>query len=385
MRPTIALALLTALALAACDSADPGVDRQFVDAGAQSPDATPAPPAPVPDAAPPGPDARIPPTPDASPAGDARGTPTPDASPQADAAAPPTPDAVPAPEADAGSIGPCNREGGRVCGGNGVEGDPQVLYTCRNGERVPVERCATTCDSMPRGVPDRCVQPIEDIPAELIDALDATPYVEGDCVDVDHPGWPYAAQRCDYSAGPLSTTVVVANPAPRRVARWLIDAAGVMPVFDRLRETNRDTWVAGLAIMARQVMNQSSRIFPLEGGIIENMGDGYIDYPFLHGVTDGCSTGCYCRINSLHRTEYCSYQAGMDRETEDTCLARVGERALTEAWGEVCQGNHERSWDSDVNEHFRARAWMARGPVYAACPDACDAQTLLDALRQTYQ
>ena len=272
-----------------------------------------------------------------------------------------------------------------MCGGNGVGGDPQVLYTCRGGQRVPVERCEAPCDWMPRGVPDRCPRAIQDIPAELVAALDAVPYVEGDCVDVEHPGWPHEAQRCEYSAGPLSTSVVVANPSPRRVARWLIDAAGVIPVFDRLRDTDRDTWVGGLVIMARQVMSQSSRIFPLEGGIIENLGDGYIDYPFRQGVTDGCSTGCYCRINSLHRTEYCSYQAGMDRESQDACLARVGERGLTEAWGEVCQGNHERSWTSDINEHFRARAWVAREVVDEVCPEACDGQSMLDALRQAYR
>ena len=62
----------------------------------------------------------------------------------------------------------------------------------------------------------------------------------------------------------------------------------------------------------------------------------------------------------------------------------MGERGLTEAWGEACQGNHERAWDSDTNENFRARAWVARETVYATCPDACDPQTLLDALRRAY-
>ncbi len=290
------------------------------------------------------------------------------------------PDEGPGP--DAGDIGPCNREGGRVCGGNGVGGDPLVVYTCRNGRRVPVERCETACDWMPPGVPDRCVRPIEDLPAELVDALDAVPYVEGACVDVEHPGWPHAARRCDYSAGPLSSRVVVANPSPRRVARWIIDAAGILPTLDRRRETDRATWVEGLLLIANKVMAQSSRIFPLEGGVIENMGDGWIEYPFLHGVTDGCSTGCYCRINSLHRTEYCAYQAAMARETEAACLARVGERGLTAAWGEVCQGNHARAWDSDVNEHFRARLWAARGAVLGRCEGDCPAATLLAALRE---
>ena len=318
-----------------------------------------------------------------------------DGAPQTDAAPPtdtaPSTDAAPSTDmpqamdaavsADAAPIGACGREGGRVCGGNGVGGDPMVLYTCRDGQRVPVERCEVACDWLPAGVPDRCVRAIDDVPSELIDALDAVPYVEGDCVEVEHPGWPYAALRCRYSAGPLSSRVVVANPAPRRVARWIIDAAGVIPAFDALKETDRAAWIAGLRVVARQVMTQSSRIFPLSGGIIENMGDGWIDYPFNHGVSDPCGAGCYCRINSLHRTEFCRYQAAMGRETQVECLERVGERGYTDAWGAQCQGNHERAWTSDINEHFRARMYVARDVVNDVCRDGCDGAEVVDALR----
>ncbi|MBM4360856.1 MAG: hypothetical protein FJ096_22360 [Deltaproteobacteria bacterium] len=302
------------------------------------------------------------------------------ATPALDAAAPALDAATPALDA-ATDIGPCGREGGRVCGGNGVGGDPAVLYTCRDGLRVPVERCALGCDWLPAGVPDRCARAIDDVPAALIDALDARPYVEGECVDVVHPGWPHPAQRCRYSAGPLSSRVVVANPSPERVARWIIDAAGVIPALDALRETDRAAWIAGLRVVARQVMTQSSRIFPLSGGIIENMGDGWIDYPFNHGVSDPCGAGCYCRINSLHRTEFCRYQDAMGRETERACLERVGARGYTDAWGAQCQGNHERAWTSDLNEHFRARLYVARDRVLEACADGCEGAEIVDALR----
>ncbi len=256
-----------------------------------------------------------------------------------------------------------------------------VLYTCRDGQRVPVERCEVACDWLPAGVPDRCTRAIDEIPAELIDALDTPPYVEGDCVDVEHPGWPYRAQRCRYSAGPLTSRVVVANPSPARVARWILDAAWVVPAFDRLQTTDRAAWIDGLRIIARQVMTQSSRIFPLTGGIIENMGDGWIDYPFNQGVSDPCGAGCYCRINSLHRTEYCRYQDAMGRETEQACLARVGDAGHTDAWAAQCQANHERAWTSDVNEHFRARMYKARDSVNAACSDGCDGAEIVEALR----
>lgn len=132
-------------------------------------------------------------------------------------------------------------------------------------------------------------------------------------------------------------------------------------------------------------MGQSSRIFPLEGGIIENLGSGYVNYPFRMGVTDGCSTGCYCRINSLHRTELCSYVGVMGRETEANCLTRVGSRGLTDGWGAQCQGNHERSWSVDRNDHFRAKAWIAQQALSSRCGRTCAASDVLAVLRTTYQ
>ena len=286
---------------------------------------------------------------------------------------------------DAGAVGACTRAGGAICGVD-VGGDPAVLYTCRDGAYVPLEACAEGCDRMPPGVPDRCLRTLsaDALPASLVDALDAVPYVEGRCTDVVHPGWPYEARRCTYSAGGLTTTVVTATPSPRRVARWIVNTAGVIPALEALAVTDRASYERGLVIIATHLMNQSSRIFPLEGGIIENITGSYVDYPFRMGVTDGCSTGCFCRINSLHRTDLCAFEDAMGRETEADCLARVGTRGLTDAWGAQCQGNHEAAWSSDVNVHFRALAWRVQRSLAASCGRACTAAEVLAALRAVY-
>jgi hypothetical protein len=66
------------------------------------------------------------------------------------------------------------------------------------------------------------------------------------------------------------------------------------------------------------------------------------------------------------------------------CLARVGTRGLTDAWGAQCQGNHEAAWTSDVNAHFRAMAWIVQQALAASCGRACTAAEVLAALRATY-
>jgi hypothetical protein len=285
---------------------------------------------------------------------------------------------------DASSIGTCSREGGFTCGGNGIAGDPRILYTCSGGLRVAAEVCDDLCDRMPSGVPDRCPPSISDIPAELIDVLDARPYVEGSCTAVDYDGWPYEAKRCSYTSGGISTSVVVANPSPERVARWVIDASGVVRGFDALRESDPTSWLDGLKIIARHTVLQSSRIFPLEGGIVENLGSGYVNYSFERGVTVTCGSGCYCRINSLHRTEFCAYREALGDETDDACLARVGNSGYTEGWGGQCLSNHRDAWNSDRNEHFRAKVWQAQRALASSCGTTCSASQMLSALRTAF-
>lgn len=47
-------------------------------------------------------------------------------------------------------------EGGEYCGGDKVDGDPQVLYRCSGGVGVPIRTCANGCVVAPPGEDDYC-------------------------------------------------------------------------------------------------------------------------------------------------------------------------------------------------------------------------------------
>ncbi len=191
-------------------------------------------------------------------------------------------------------------------------------------------------------------------PASLVQALSARPYVEGSCSATTFTGWPHAAKRCTYGGG---LQVTVANPSPERVARWIVDSAQMIPALAGLEGRDRANWEAGLKVIAANTMSQSSRIFPLAGLVRE----GTINYRFDRGVTAGCSTGCYCRINSTTRREWCRYRAQVLRSgSESACLSLYSTTTFTDAWARHCLDNHAASWDADENPHYRARAYGAQ-------------------------
>ena len=223
-------------------------------------------------------------------------------------------------------------------------------------------------------------------PASLVKLLSPTPYVETSCVAATYPGWPYAAKRCTYTSGPLSASVTVADPSAARAAAWVVDSAVEIPRLQALAGVHQADYEDGLKAIGLAMLNQSSRIFPLTGGIIENMGSGYVNYAFEKGVTKTCSTGCYCRINSLHRTEYCRYRDAKKLETNAACLARVGSSGLTAAWGTECLQGHADAFNQDRNEHFRAKAYIANLTVASRCPTAasCTPAQVVAAVKAGY-
>jgi hypothetical protein len=206
------------------------------------------------------------------------------------------------------------------------------------------------------------------VPARLIRALSARPYVEGSCRPVTWRSWPHPAQRCTYGAG---LVVTVADPAPARVGAWIVDAAQQIAAVAALRTRDPASYEACLVRIAQHTMSQSSRIFPLEGQIDE----GQI-FPFLMGVTYGIGTRtgfcgtCYCRINSLTRDEWCRYLAGTSGTTSAACLASYGgSSGWNDAWAAHCLANHGASWDADANPHYRAQAWLANRAMRTSFPD----------------
>jgi len=293
-------------------------------------------------------------------------------------------DATPDSPADA-NPGPCTSPGGRSCGDNGIGGDPSTLYICTNGEWVVDHDCDGACEPMPAGVPDRCPSDLT-VPQSLIGVVDEKPYVEQDCQSGSYAGWPYDAKECTYTAGGITTSVTVANPDPARVGAWIVDASTYIPTLWALKWSSPADYEAGLAVIGTAMMMQSSRIFPLHGGIIENMGGGYVNYQFDKGVTASCSSGCYCRINSLHRTEWCGYQEYLGVKSYDACIAEVGASGFTAGWGQRCLQNHIDAWTATKNDHFRAKVWKANQTVKGICPsyDACTPAQVVEAVKQAF-
>lgn len=66
---------------------------------------------------------------------------------------PPPPPPPPPPAAS------CSPAGGLWCGGNGVSGDPNILYECNDGALVVKEVCQNGCLAAPAGFPDSCSAP----------------------------------------------------------------------------------------------------------------------------------------------------------------------------------------------------------------------------------
>ncbi len=93
-----------------------------------------------------------------------------------------------------------------------------------------------------------------DVPASLVKALGGKSYVEDSCTTTTYPGWPHPAQKCTYRSG---LVVTIANPAPDRVARWIVDASALIPSLDALKTRDRASWEAGLAVIAGHTIGHS--------------------------------------------------------------------------------------------------------------------------------
>lgn len=296
-----------------------------------------------------------------------------------------TPGDTGGPPADPGA---CKKPGAEACG-KVIGGAPSILYVCTAKlQWKPLQTCQQPCQLMPEGVPDRCPEDLE-VPGSLVTALSAKPYVEQSCKPTSYKGWPYAAQKCTYSMGGLTTTVTTATPAPEVVAAWIVDSAAFMPAVWALRYRDAAAYKKALKLVAAAVLAQSSRIFPLEGGIIEQM-SGMASasvFDFYHGITQNCTTGCYCRINSLQKQGWCSYQQFLGAQTYNTCMTALGATGLTPAWAQQCLGNHIDAWKSTVNQHFRAKAHQYQQSIKGDCANslACTPDEVVAALQGALQ
>jgi hypothetical protein len=163
--------------------------------------------------------------------------------------------------------------------------------------------------------------PDGDVPPSLIAALgrDRT-YVEESCSSTTYSGWPYPAQRCTYRG---NLVVTIANPSQLQVARWILDASSLIPALDQLRDRDRPNLGEGARESSRGRPSCSRRA---SFRSTDRFGRTAIAYLFERGVTKTCSTGCYCRVNSMSRQNWCAYAAKvLGMEDEAACLEKYGQ------------------------------------------------------------
>ncbi len=228
---------------------------------------------------------------------------------------------------------------------------------------------------MPAPLPARCARDVEP-PAKVLELFASRPYVEGRCTpDPIHEG----AQSCRYRVMETDGEVVTLTPTPERAARWIVDASSYAAPIDALFERDRARWEAALLLLARHVKNQSSRIFPLAGTIVEDLGQGPRAFGFDRGVVTPCvEGGCACRINSLKPAALCRYRDALGLEPDATCRARIGGPTGVEAWRDTCLANHRGALVADANEHFRAAAWDLGTRVQKRCGAGCEPSVVVE-------
>lgn len=284
------------------------------------------------------------------------------------------------PASSAATFGACAVAGTKTCGGSD-ERTVGTLYRCENGRWIVDQNCATSCqNAFPGG--DRCNPFVAEVPAAVLSVLSPRPYVEDKCTPADAPGFePGAAKRCKYSVLGLDAEVLVIDPPAERVAAWVMDAASYAPPLEALRETDPAAFADGARVIAKHVRLQSSRIFPYQGAIVEDLGPGPKAFAFDRGVVTPCERGnCRCRINSLTPRSYCRW---LERGGEDfdACVRKYEGAAGDAAWRDVCAANHARSLTRSYNDHFRAKALVIGRAVEQRCAvKGCSPREVVHAL-----
>ena len=237
-----------------------------------------------------------------------------------------------------------------------VASAPSSSVSAASAEPAPASSAA---DRAPEGVA------AEPIPAALLRVLETNPYVEVDCVASPQEGFPEGAvKRCNYTAMGVKAEVVVANPEPELSARWFMDAARLCAPLEAFRTSDAAQWQRGVAAFAKHMRLQSSRIFPLSGAIVEDLGDGPTAFEFDRGVVTPCAQGkCRCRINSLSSIALCRFREAQGASGE-ACRKSL---ASDEGWRDQCLRNHQQAFRSGENEHLRARAYLVGEAVEKKC------------------
>lgn len=185
-------------------------------------------------------------------------------------------------------------------------------------------------------------------------------YLEGDCRPTTYPGWSGVPLKLcryrvsdSYSGGSRWADVIVANPEPAQLARWVVQAA--MERRGRVQRADTDA-------ICNQIMGQSGAQFPVAGVVYEDMdGTGQRIYPFRNGVTvrvEGLPYATREQPNATqmeaYRTNPLAYVGRYGRiagTVPEEWTALTGERVASDRanWPDIVGRAWRQAWGQDRN------------------------------------
>lgn len=185
-------------------------------------------------------------------------------------------------------------------------------------------------------------------------------YLEGECQPATYPGWTGVPLRLcryrvsdRYSGGYRTGEVIVANPEPAQLARWVVQAA--MERRGRVLRSDTDALCAN-------IMGQSGGQFPVAGIVYEDMdGSGQRIYPFRNGVTVRIEGLPFATREQPSSAQMAAYRTGtvayvgrygrIAGTLPEHWTALTGERVAADRsdWPDIVGRAHRAAWGNDRN------------------------------------
>lgn len=196
--------------------------------------------------------------------------------------------------------------------------------------------------------------------------IDMVPYMEQECEPTNYPGWEgFPLIKCHYSVidedgTKKSAEVVMLNPSPEQLARWVVYACLDVKGSADSKYTDK---------LSKHIIAQSGAQFPIAGIVFEDIlpkDKIYEVYCFRNGVTVGIKgvkhqntnqptneeiekslygevkwTGKFARIQSTTREEY--KENGGTVDVGDSKNRKI-------SWLDVSRELYQAAWGNDRNE-----------------------------------
>lgn len=245
-----------------------------------------------------------------------------------------------------------------------------------NLERLaPADSDSVLVDSLAAISPDHGIVPYDSLPADAVERISnyfadhlSARYMEGQCDSTRYPGWEgFPLIKCRYSVTDQDGTqksaeVIMLNPSPDQLARWVVNTCLVVKGSADARYTDK---------LSHHIINQSGAQFPIAGIVFEDIlpADGvYEMYCFRNGVTVGIEgvthrgtgqpgeeqiyqslygrvtwTGKYARLQDTTREQYRANGGTMDVGDSSREKRKI-------SWLEVSRDLYQAAWGKNRNE-----------------------------------